>query len=211
VPELVVAEDLAAAAVGVFLETRPRLVSLAGGRTPERFYLALSETEYPWGEVELVMGDERCVEPGHPDSNAAMVERSLVARVQPEAFHVLPGERCDPEEADRRIREALGGRRLDLAVLGLGEDGHTASLFPGDGALEERERFVVRVDRPDHPRLTLTLPVLSSAQVALFLVAGEEKRVALQGLLAGDDVPAARVRADRVIVLADQAAAPVDR
>jgi 6-phosphogluconolactonase len=211
VPELVVAEDLAAAAVGVFLETRPRLVSLAGGRTPERFYLALSETEYPWGEVELVMGDERCVESGHPDSNAAMVERSLVARVQPEAFHVLPGERCDPEEADRRIREALGGRRLDLAVLGLGEDGHTASLFPGDGALEERERFVVRVDRPDHPRLTLTLPVLSSAQVALFLVAGEEKRVALQGLLAGDDVPAARVRADRVIVLADQAAAPVDR
>ena len=205
------AEDLAAAAVGVFLETRPRLVSLAGGRTPERFYLALSEAEYPWGEVELVMGDERCVEPGHPDSNAAMVERSLVARVQPEAFHVLPGERCDPEEADRRIREALGGRRLDLAVLGLGEDGHTASLFPGDGALEERERFVARVDRPDHSRLTLTLPVLSSAQVALFLVAGEEKRVALQGLLAGDDVPAARVRADRVIVLADQAAAPVDR
>jgi 6-phosphogluconolactonase len=169
VPELVVAEDLAAAAVGVFLGTRPRLVSLAGGRTPERFYLALSEAEYPWGEVELVMGDERCVEPGHPDSNAAMVERSLVARVQPEAFHVLPGENCDPEEADRRIREALRGRRLDLAVLGLGEDGHTASLVPGDGALEERERFVARVDRPDHPRLTLTLPVLSSAQVALFL------------------------------------------
>lgn len=205
------AEDVAAAAVGVFLETRPRLVSLAGGRTPERFYLALSEAEYPWDEVELVMGDERCVEPGHPDSNAAMVERSLVARVQPEAFHVLPGERCDPEEADRRIREALGGRRLDLAVLGLGEDGHTASLFPGDAALEERERFVARVDRPDHPRLTLTLPVLSSAQVALFLVAGEEKRVALQRLLAGDDVPAARVRADRVIVLADLSAAPVDR
>ena len=205
------AEDVASAAVGVFLETRPRLVSLAGGRTPERFYLALSEAEYPWGEVELVMGDERCVEPGHPDSNAAMVERSLVAQVQPEAFHVLPGEHCDPEEADRRIREALRGRRLDLAVLGLGEDGHTASLFPGDPAVEERERFVARVDRPDHPRLTLTLPVLSSARVALFLVAGEEKRVALQRLLAGDDVPAARVRADRVIVLADQAAAPVDR
>jgi 6-phosphogluconolactonase len=211
VPELVVAEDVALAAVGVFLETRPRLVSLAGGRTPERFYLALSEAEYPWGEVELVMGDERCVEPGHPDSNAAMVERSLVARVQPEAFHVLPGEHCDPEEADRRIREALRGRRLDLAVLGLGEDGHTASLFPGDPALEERERFVARVDRPDHPRLTLTLPVLSSARVALFLVAGEEKRVALQRLFAGDDVPAARVRADRVIVLADQAATPMDR
>lgn len=205
------AEDVAAAAVGVFLEAGPRLVSLAGGRTPERFYLELSEAEYPWGEVELVMGDERCVEPGHPDSNAAMVERSLVARVQPKAFHALPGERCDPEEADRRIREALRGRRLDLAVLGLGEDGHTASLFPGDPALEESERFLARVDRPDHPRLTLTLPVLSSAQVALFLVAGEEKRVALGRLLAGDDVPAARVRAGRVIVIADPSAAPVDR
>jgi 6-phosphogluconolactonase len=211
VSELVVAEDVAAAAVGVFLEIGPRLVSTAGGRTPERFYLALSEAEYPWGEVELVMGDERCVEPGHPDSNAAMVERSLVARVQPKAFHVLPGERCDPEEADRRVREALGGRRLDLALLGLGHDGHTASLFPGDPALEEREHFVVRVDRPDHPRLTLTLPVLSSAHVALFLVAGEEKRVALQRLLAGDDIPAARVRADRVVVVADPSAAPADR
>jgi 6-phosphogluconolactonase len=211
VPDLVVAEDVAAAAVGAFLETRPRLVSLAGGRTPERFYRALSEAEYPWGEVELVMGDERCVEPGHPDSNAAMVERSLVARVQPGAFHVLPGEPCDAEEGERRIREALGSRRLDLAVLGLGEDGHTASLFPGDAALEERERFVARVDRPDHPRLTLTVPVLSSARAALFLVAGEEKRVALQRLLADEDIPAARVRAERVVVIADPAAAPADR
>jgi 6-phosphogluconolactonase len=211
VPELVVAEDVAAAAVGVFLETGPRLVSLAGGRTPERFYLALSEAQYPWDEVELVMGDERCVEPDHPDSNAAMVERSLLARVRPKAFHVLRGAGCDPEEADRRIREALRGRRLDLAVLGLGEDGHTASLFPADPALEEKERFVLRAHRPDHPRLTLTLPVLSSARVAMFLAAGEEKRVALQHLLAGDDVPAARVRAGRVIVIADPSAAPVDR
>jgi 6-phosphogluconolactonase len=209
VPELVVAEDVAAAAVGAFLETRPRLVSLAGGRTPERFYRALSEAEYPWGEVELVMGDERCVEPGHPDSNAAMVVRSLLARVRPKAFHVLPG--CDPQQADGRIRAVLAGRRLDLAVLGLGEDGHTASLFPGDAALEERERFVARVDRPDHPRLTLTVPVLSSARAALFLVAGEEKRVALQRLLADEDIPAARVRAERVVVIADPAAAPADR
>jgi 6-phosphogluconolactonase len=209
-PELVVATDVGAAAAETFLETRPELVSLAGGRTPERFYRALSRFDYPWGEVELVMGDERCVEPGHPDSNAGMVERSLLARARPKAFHRLPDGACDPDEAERRMREALGGRRLDLAVLGLGEDGHTASLFPGDPALEEGERFVVRVDRPDHRRLTLTLPVLSSARVALFVVAGSEKRVALQRLLAGEDIPASRVRARRVVVVADPQAA-VDR
>lgn len=206
-PELVVAEDVAAAAAGTFLEIRPELISLAGGRTPERFYRVLSRFAYPWGEVELVMGDERCVEPGHPDSNAAMVERSLVARTRPKAFHRLPGGACDPEEADRMMREALGGRRLDLAVLGLGEDGHTASLFPGDPALEESERLVVRVGRPDHPRLTLTVPILSSARVALFLVAGNEKRVALQRLLDGEDIPASRIRANRVVVVADRQAA----
>jgi len=205
------AEDIAAAAVELFLEIRPELVSLAGGRTPERFYSALSSVDYPWGEVELVMGDERCVEPGHPDSNAAMVDRSLVARVRPKAFHVLPGGTCDREEADRRIREVLAGRRLDLAVLGLGEDGHTASLFPGDPALEEEERFVTRVDGPDHRRLTLTLPVLSSARVALFLVAGREKGGALSRFLGGQDIPAARVLADRVIVVADPQAVSVDR
>lgn len=209
-PELLVAEDVAAAAGETFLEVRPELVSLAGGRTPERFYRVLSGFDYPWGDVELVMGDERCVDPGHPDSNAAMVERSLLARARPKAFHRFPDEACDPEEADRRMREALGGRSLDLAVLGLGEDGHTASLFPGDPALEESERFVVRVDRPDHPRLTLTLPVLSSARVALFLVAGTEKRVALRRLLAGEDIPASRVRARQVVVVADRQAA-VDR
>ena len=205
------AEDIAAAAVELFLEIRPDLVSLAGGRTPERFYEALSAVDYPWGQVELVMGDERCVESGHPESNAAMVDRSLLVRVRPKALHLLPGGTCDVEEADRRIREVLGGRRLDLAVLGLGDDGHTASLFPDDPAVEEKERFVARVDRPDHHRLTLTLPVLSSARVALFLVAGEEKRDALRRLLEGQKIPAARVLADRVTVVADPAAATVER
>ena len=100
-----------------------------------------------------------------------------------------------------------GTPRLDLALLGMGADGHTASLFPGDAALEERERLVVRVSRPDHQRLTLTLPVLSAAKVALFLVSGADKREALSRVLAGEDLPAARVTAERVLFVADREAA----
>lgn len=204
--DLLVAGDVAAAAVDVFLEVAPRLLSLAGGRTPERFYERLGRTPYPWEEVELFLGDERCVDPGHPDSNETLVERALLREVRPRAFHGLGGAACDAAAADRRMREALGGRTLDMAILGLGTDGHTASLFPGDAALAEEERFVARVEAPDHPRLTLTLPVLSAARVALFLVAGDEKAPALRRLLDGDDIPAARVRARRVIVVADEAA-----
>lgn len=87
---------------------------------------------------------------------------------------------------------------MDLVILGLGEDGHTASLFPGDRALEERERLVVRVDRPDYPRLTLTLPVLSAGKTALFLVSGTSKRTALRKLMKGERIPAARVQAGQV-------------
>jgi len=91
-------------------------------------------------------------------------------------------------------------------LLGLGEDGHTASLFPGDAALDVTGRWVARVERPDHRRLTLTLPVLSAASTALFLVSGAGKREALRKLLAGDDIPAARVRARAVLVIADREA-----
>jgi 6-phosphogluconolactonase len=119
--------------------------------------------------------------------------------------------RCSAEDAERELREHFGGGvpRFDLVFLGLGADGHTASLFPGHPALEERTRLVVRVDRPDHPRLTLTLPVLSAARIAMFLVSGEGKRAALRRLLEGDlAIPAARVAAERVVVVADPAAAP---
>jgi 6-phosphogluconolactonase len=105
------------------------------------------------------------------------------------------------------MRAVLGEPpRLDLALLGLGEDGHTASLFPGDPALDERARYVVAVDRPDHPRLTLTVPVLSAAATAVFLATGKHKRTSLRRLLDGDDIPAARIRAERVVVVADEAA-----
>ena len=97
---------------------------------------------------------------------------------------------------------------FDLTFLGLGEDGHTASLFPGDPALEEADRWVVQVPGPNLRRLTLTLPVLSASKLVVFLVAGSQKRQALSQLVAGADIPAARVHAQRVLIVADRAAVP---
>lgn len=206
--ELRIVEDIAGAAADLFLEVAPKAVALAGGTTPLSAYERLASLEYPWHEVELFFGDERCVPPNHPDSNFRMADEALLSKI-PVRVHRMPGESCDAPSYERELREALGPTpALDLIFLGLGEDGHTASLFPDDPALDETERLVVRVERPDHPRLTLTLPVLSAAPFALFLVAGKQKSAALRMLMAGADIPAARVAADRVVVLADDAAAP---
>jgi 6-phosphogluconolactonase len=136
-----------------------------------------------------------------------MAWEALLAKV-PARVHRMPGEDCEATGYEAELAAVFGPGMpaFDLAVLGLGTDGHTASLFPGDPALAERTRHVVRVERVDHPRLTLTLPVLSAARVAMFLVTGAEKRGALAALMAGADIPAARVAAQRVAVLADREA-----
>jgi 6-phosphogluconolactonase len=206
--ELRVVDDLSAASTDLFLEIAPRSLALAGGTTPRRCYESLASLEYPWSEVDVFFGDERCVPPDHPDSNFRMAREALLSRV-PARVHRMPGESCDAAAYERELRNVLGPNpALDLVVLGLGEDGHTASLFPGDPALEEEMSLVLRVERPDHSRLTLTLPVLSAAPVAVFLVEGKRKREALRRLLTGAGIPAARVRAERVVILADPAAAP---
>lgn len=209
--ELRVVDDLVTAAVAAFLEAEPRTIALAGGSTPRALYEKLATVEYAWRDVDVFFGDERCVPPDHPDSNFRMAEESLLSSLgsQGPKVHPMPGESCDAEGYERELRDrfAQGVPELDLVLLGLGEDGHTASLFPGDPALDEADRLVARVERPDHPRLTLTLPVLSAARLVLFLVAGEPKRDALRRLTAGADIPAARVRAIRTVILADPAAA----
>jgi 6-phosphogluconolactonase len=211
-PELVVVEDVAAAAAERVLALRPRTLALAGGRTPRELYGLLGNSDLPWSSMSLWFGDERCVPPDHADSNYGMAHGVLLAHV-PAEVHRMRGEDCDAEGYEHELREVFDVAapdvpRCDLVLLGLGADGHTASLFPGDAALEERERLVVRVERPDHARLTLTLPVLSAAREALFLVTGAEKREALRALLEGDPtIPAARVHAERVVVLADPEAA----
>ena len=213
--ELVVTEDLEGEAVRRFLDDAPRTVALSGGGTPGPFYEALSRTRYAWEEVHAFMVDERCVPQSHPDSNFRMLSERLLARV-PVIVHPMRGSTCDADAYEADLRAHFGAAAvpvIDLCVMGIGDDGHTASLFPGDPALDEAERWVTRVDtagvEPFHPRITLTLPVLNATRHALFLVSGESKRTALGHMLGGDlRMPAARVWPRRLTVLATPDAVP---
>jgi len=204
--ELRVEEDLPSAGARAFADAGPRTVALAGGATPRPIYEHIANLDYRWEEVDVFFGDERCVPPDHPASNFRMAHKALLSRVSART-HPMTG--CDPAGYERELAAVFGPDvpRFDLMFLGLGADGHTASLFRGDPALEITERFVALVERPDHRRMTLTLPVLSAVRLVVFLVSGEAKRDALSALLADGDIPAARVRAERVLVLADPAAA----
>lgn len=208
-PELIVATDIAQAAAERFLSLQPRTLALAGGSTPQRLYERLATCEFPWEQTEVFFSDERCVPIDHPDSNFRMANEALLSKV-PARVHRMHVETCDAAsyEAELGLVFGSGIPTFDLIILGLGADGHTASLFPGDPALSEGKRHVVHVEGSDHPRLTLTLPVLSAAKVALFLVAGKAKRKALLRLLDGDDSPATRVQAKQVVIVADEEVAP---
>ena len=207
-PELIVAENIVGPAVALFLEARPRTLMLAGGQTPRPVYERLAKEPFDWPSVDVFFDDERCVPFDDPDSNFRMANESLLSHV-PARVHRMPGETCDAEAYEEDLRRFFAGGppSFDFAFHGLGANGHTASLFPGDAALDERERWVLKVPHPDHERLTLTLPVLSAVRVAVFLVSGEEKRGALRRMMAGEDIPANRVKAGRIVVVADKAAA----
>jgi 6-phosphogluconolactonase len=207
--ELVIADDVAETAADLFLQLAPKTIALAGGTTPRSMYERLAHSSFDWGDADVFFGDERCVPPDDQASNYGMARAALLSKV-PARVHRMRGESCDAPAYEAELRSVFGTRvpRFDLVLLGLGEDGHTASLFPGDAALDERERWVVEVERPDRRRLTLTLPVLSAARSAMFLVVGTRKCEALGKLLSGVDIPAARVAAERVIVVTDSAALP---
>ena len=209
-PDVRVVGDVAGEALGIFLETSPRTIQLSGGSTPRDLYLRLAEMDYPWDEVECFFGDERCVPRDDERSNARMVEEALLSKVLARAYP-MDGEACDADSYERTLRDRFGpDLRFDLAIYGLGPDGHTASLFPGRPEVDVTDRWVVHVPEagfePFVPRISLTVPALSAANVGLYLVAGEDKRAALRKLLAGEDVPAARVRPGRLIVVAEPAA-----
>ena len=186
-------------------------VALSGGSTPGKLYRLLAEEPYrdqiPWEDVHLFWGDERCVPPGEAGTNFSLADEALISRVpvQPENVHLVRGDLA-PERAarayDLEVQEFFCGphARFDLILLGLGEDGHTASLFPGSPVLAERERLVAAVtaeyqDRPAQ-RVTLTLPAINSARQVLFLVSGSAKAVIVQAALegAGEELPAQQVQ-----------------
>jgi 6-phosphogluconolactonase len=151
-------------------------IALSGGSTPGPAYEIAAELQPDWSRAELWFADERCVRPDDESSNYHLVRKRLLDRLEraPAAEHRIRGE-LPPEEAADAYAAELRGVELDLVLLGIGDDGHTASLFPNDSALEEQERKAVAVRRPDFARVTLTLPVLRATPTVVFLVTGEDK------------------------------------
>jgi 6-phosphogluconolactonase len=205
--EIRVVEDVPQAFAALVAEDAPRSIALSGGGTARSCYELLVEAGVEWGDVSVLMGDERWVPVDDPDSNEGMVREAFLDRVKPRAFSSMRNAGKTIDEAasayDALLRE-LGP--VGLVHLGLGPDGHTASLFPGSPALEERERLVVpNPEDATHPhdRLTFTFPAIAQAEFAVFTVAGADKRAAFGRVRAGDDVPAAHVTAQRVIWLVD--------
>jgi 6-phosphogluconolactonase len=189
-------------------------ISLAGSTTPRRTYeLLAAEPGIDWSRVELWFGDERCVPPDDPDSNYRTAAETLISRIDiPERnVHRVRGE-DDPEAAAAAYATAIHGVALDLALLGLGPDGHTASLFPESPALDVRDRAAVAVtaSKPPPRRITLTLPVFERAVSILILAPGASKAEAIAAVLRGPDrrYPASLLPADRTTILTDAAGAP---
>ena len=198
-------EQLALAAVERFVEYSNELrdmtesfsVALAGGNTPRQVYELLSTARFKnrveWPQVHFFFGDERCVPPEHPDSNYAMAYEALISRVPIPAknVHRMLGEGNANENAlayENELRTFFAGLtwpRFDLVLLGMGEDGHTASLFPDSAALKEMSRWVVatRNEQSRQERITLTVPVLNHARRIMVLVTGKKKAQRLKEVL----------------------------
>ncbi len=241
ISEIIVTADaqaLAEAAANRLLErirqakARPA-ICLTGGSSPERLYRLLATEPYrsslPWEQVHWFIGDDRFVPIDDPLSNMGMARRTFLDPVAVPArnIHPIVTDMTSPDEAARRYEAELksfyGMDRLvpdrplfELVLMGLGVDGHTASLFPGTAALDESERWVVGIDKaglePFVPRVSLTFPALASTREMLFLVSGQDKRKILARVLSGEDLPAGRARSNGDLIwLVDRAAAAEDR
>jgi 6-phosphogluconolactonase len=185
---------------------------LAGGNTPRRVYQLLAtepfNTRLNWSKLHLFFGDERAVPADHPDSNYAMVYETLISKIAiPEPnVHRIPGEGDVDKNAsqyENHLRSFFSGQpwpRFDLVLLGMGEDGHTASLFPNSAALNEQSRWVMatRNEQSGQDRITLTVPVFNHAGRVMFLVVGDKKAQRLKEVLrpqsASDQLPAQRIK-----------------
>jgi len=206
--------------VDAALTERPSFrVALAGGRTPAGMYHEIVRQRPAgavWQRLQFFFGDERAVGPEHPDSNYRMAKAAIFdhAPVSPSQVHRVPGELRPLEEAARAYEKTLAGEPLDLVLLGVGADGHTASLFPDSPTLQENVRWVLPAIAPEgnavRERLTITLPCIASSREAWFLVTGAEKARVVARVLNPSDgppLPAALVRATRVVWFLDRAAA----
>jgi 6-phosphogluconolactonase len=204
-------------------------ICLTGGSSPKQLYQLLATAPYrsqiPWDRVHWFIGDDRFVPAGDPLNNMGVARRLFLDRCAPASnIHAIPTDTADSEQSARRYESELksfyGANELDSArplfdvvLMGVGPDGHTASLFPDYPAIEETERWVVGVPKahvePFVPRVTLTLPALGSCREMLFEVSGPDKRAILTRVLAGENLPANRAHSmGETIWLVDKAALP---
>jgi 6-phosphogluconolactonase len=203
-------------------------IALSGGTTPKKLYALLGDEFYrsqiDWTRVEIFWSDERCVPPDSEDSNYLLAQQVLLSKIPVAAsqIHRMPADEADRDAASaaytdemQRVFATSGVPNFDLIQLGMGPEGHTASLFPHQASLHEQQRLVmpVTVPKPPPPRLTFTPPILNAARHVLFLVTGSEKADAIHAILEGeynpDEYPAQIVRPTNgeVVWMLDQGAA----
>jgi 6-phosphogluconolactonase len=228
------ATDLARAAAGRVLARMATnsgriAICLTGGSSPRKLYELLATDPYrskiPWDRVHWFIGDERFVATSDERNNMAMARRAFLDRLAPaDHIHPIPTDAANPDDAAGRheaeLKSFYGASTLDparplfdLVLMGIGPDGHTASLFPGYLEVEERTRWVVGVPQanvePFVPRVSLTLPALASCREMLFEVSGAAKRAILTRVLSGENLPAARARSDgETVFMVDETALP---
>ncbi len=202
-----VVDDVPRAFARLVAELTPASIALSGGELAHRCYTSLRAEVIEWSAVDVFFGDDRIVPLESEDSNEGMARRILLDEVSPRAIHSMVAAGADAYDALVRAAPPI-----DIVHLGLGPDGHTASLFPGSPALDERERFVVESgdDAHPHPRLTFTFPAIVRAALAVVTVAGEDKRDPIRRIRAGEDLPGARIRARQVLWIGDRAALAAD-
>lgn len=197
-------KQMAQAALALLLQaaeeasaTRGRFVlGLSGGSTPAPLYQLLANVDADWSRWHLVYTDERCLPYGDPERNSTLVERNWLSHTDfPPGNHYLPELDKPPEQAAAAYAAAIAGLLpLDMALLGIGEDGHTASLFPSHDHPEQSVVAVRNAPKPPPDRISLSYSTLCAAKTVCYLVAGENKQAVVNAVLDGTDLPATRVR-----------------
>ncbi len=224
------AQEFLQAATSAVAERHSFSVALAGGSTPKALYSLLASdaglrAQLPWDKMHLYFGDERNVAPEHPDSNFRMATETLISKLplKPDQVTRIKGEYKDTEKAAQEYEQVLRASfkladgqfpRFDLVLLGMGNEGHTLSLFPGTKALHETKRIVVRnwIGKLYTERITLTAPAVNQAAQAIFMVTGADKALALKGVLEGpyepEQLPAQMIQpqSGKLVWLVDTAA-----
>ncbi len=201
-----VVEHVAQAFAALVADRAPGSIALSGGDTARQCYELLATADVDWRAVDIWFGDERWVPVHDPESNEGMARVTFLDAALPRSVHPMyDAARSIDAAASAYDADLRSAPPLELVHLGLGPDGHTASLFPGATTLDETERWVVPARDAGHPhdRLTMTVPAIARARLAVFTVAGSEKRDAFARLQEGADLPAAHVRADEVLWLVD--------